>query len=204
MQDSGETKGSGSLRSGSDEYLARVTIGERRPHDGTIYLADYDPSWPARYAELARRIRAALARKVLLLEHVGSTAVPGLCAKPIIDAVLAVSDAADEPSYVSSLEERGFVLRTREPEWFEHRLLKGTDIECNLHVFSFGCAEIDRMLAFRDRLCADEADRTRYEQAKRELAQRTWRDVQHYADAKSDVVREILQRAPGAAARRGG
>ncbi len=145
----------------------------------------------------ADRIRDVLSEKVLLLEHVGSTSVPELSAKPIIDMVLAVSNSADEPSYVPPLEEQGFVLRIREPDWFEHRLLKAPDIDGNLHVFSVGCEEIDRMLAFRDWLRVHDDDRRLYEETKRELAARTWKHTQNYADAKSEVVQEILARALG-------
>jgi GrpB-like predicted nucleotidyltransferase (UPF0157 family) len=179
----------------SEQYLRAVTIGERRPHDGTVYLAPYDPQWPVQFARLAERIRAALGARALLLEHVGSTSVPGLSAKPVIDMVLAVADSADEPAYVPPLQAQGFVLRIREPGWFEHRLLKAPEVAGNLHVFSEGCEEIGRMVAFRDRLRADAEDRLLYERRKQELAARTWRHVQHYADAKSEVVREILARA---------
>jgi GrpB-like predicted nucleotidyltransferase (UPF0157 family) len=137
-------------------------------------------------------VRTALGERVLRLEHVGSTSVPGLCAKPIVDIVLAVASSADEPAYVPALEAAGFSLRIREPGWHEHRMLKGGDEDVNLHVFTAGDPEIDRMLAFRDRLRADDAARDRYAAAKRELAARRWRYVQHYADAKSAVVEAIL------------
>lgn len=179
----------------TDEYISAVTIGEREIVNSTIYLAPYDANWPRHFALHANRIRDALAEKVLLLEHVGSTSVPGLSAKPIIDLVLAVSNSADESSYVPPLEARGFVLRIREPDWFQHRLLKAPGPEGNLHVFSVGCEEITRMLAFRDWLRTHDDDRRLYEQTKRRLAARTWKETQNYADAKSDVVQEILRRA---------
>jgi GrpB-like predicted nucleotidyltransferase (UPF0157 family) len=175
--------------------MNRMTIGAREPLNGTIHLAPHDPVWASQFALLADRIRRALGDKMLLLEHVGSTSVPGLSAKPVIDMVLAVSDSADESAYVPPLEKHGFALRIREPDWLGHRLLKGSDVAANLHVFSFGCEEIDRMIAFRDRLRTHDAERRRYETAKRELASRTWRHVQDYADAKSAIVREILARA---------
>ena len=109
--------------------------------------------------------------------------------------VLGVSNSADEPSYVPLLEARGFVLRIREPDWFQHRLLKAPDLAGSLHVFSIGCEEIDRMLSFRDWLRMHDEDRRLYEETKRKLAAHTWKDTQHYADAKSEVVREILSRA---------
>ena len=179
----------------TDDYLATITIGAREPLNGTIYLAPHDPVWASRFIALANRVRDALAEKVLLLEHVGSTSVPGLSAKPVIDMVLAVSDSADEPSYVPALKSQGFVLRVREPDWFKHRLFTCPDIDGNLHVFTFGCEEIQRMLVLRDWLRTHEDERRKYENTKRELASRTWKHVQNYADAKSEVVREILGRA---------
>jgi GrpB-like predicted nucleotidyltransferase (UPF0157 family) len=176
----------------TDEYLQAVTIGERRPHNDKITLVPYDPHWPQQYARLAARIQIALGARALVLEHVGSTSVPGLSAKPAIDIVLAVAHSADEASYVPALQAQGFVLRTREPGWFEHRMFKTPEAEGNLHVFSADCAEVGRMIAFRDLLRANADDRLLYERKKHELAARTWRHVQHYADAKSEVVREIL------------
>jgi GrpB-like predicted nucleotidyltransferase (UPF0157 family) len=132
---------------------------------------------------------------VLLLEHVGSTSVPGLAAKPRIDILLGVSSSADEAAYVPALEASGYVLRIREPAWHEHRLLKGPETDLNLHVFSQGCPEIDRMLRFRDWLRSHDADRELYARTKRELARRDWKYTQEYADAKTAVVEEILARA---------
>jgi GrpB-like predicted nucleotidyltransferase (UPF0157 family) len=186
----------------TDQDLARVTIGEVRPLDGPVTLAEYDPAWPERYAALARRIRRALGDGVGLLEHVGSTSVPGLVAKPIIDIVLAVRNSACEADYVPALETEGYVLRIRTPDWHEHRMLKGGNEDVNLHVFTAGCPEIDRMLLFRDRLRAHREDRARYAAAKRDLAARHWRHVQNYADAKTGVVEEILARAQEAQSRR--
>jgi GrpB-like predicted nucleotidyltransferase (UPF0157 family) len=179
----------------SEEELRRVTIGEPEPHDAPITLADYDPAWPDLFAREEARIRAALARRALLVAHAGSTSVPGLAAKPIIDIVLAVPDSADEPAYVPDLEAAGYVLRIREPDWHEHRMLRRRDPAVQVHVFTAGSPEIDRMLAFRDRLRTVPEDRQRYEASKRELAARRWRYVQDYADAKSSVVEEIIARA---------
>ena len=77
------------------------------------------------------------------------------------------------------------MLRAREPEWFEHRLLNAPDADVNLHVFSAGCSEIDRMIRFREHLRVAEADRVMYSRTKRDLAERRWRHVQDYADAKT-------------------
>lgn len=182
----------------SDEELQHALIGPVVPHNAKITLAEYDPAWPRLYSREARRIRLALGSSAMLVEHAGSTSVPGLAAKPIIDIVLAVPDSADEAAYVPALEAAGYVLWSREPDWFEHRMFKGPDTDIHLHVFTAGATEIDRMLLFRDWLRVSETDRAAYLAVKRDLAKRTWRHVQHYADAKSAIVEEILARAAAA------
>jgi len=179
----------------TEEYRDAVTLGKRVPHDGPILLEPYDPAWPSRYLALARKVHGALGERVVLLEHVGSTSIPGLCAKPIIDMVLAVADSNDEASYVPDLEAAGFELWIRETDWRAHRLLKAPGIAGNLHVFSTGCEEIGRMLRFRDWIRSHGDDRVAYEEKKRELAARRWKHVQDYADAKGEIVEEILARA---------
>jgi GrpB-like predicted nucleotidyltransferase (UPF0157 family) len=182
----------------SDEEIQQYRIGKITPHDAPITLADYDPQWPTLFAREADRISATLGGTAIRVEHVGSTSVPGLAAKPIIDILLAVPDSADEQAYVPAMEAAGYVLRVREPGWFEHRLFKGPDTNINLHVFTAGADEIDRMLLFRDWLRANDADRDAYLQVKRDLAGRTWRHVQHYADAKTTIVQQIIGRATAA------
>jgi len=179
----------------SEEQIIASRIGAVQPLNSTIYLAPYDPAWPSLFAQLAQDIREALGNAILLLEHVGSTSVPGLSAKPIIDMVLAVADSSDEAAYVKPLEEKGYRLRIREPDWYEHRLLKPPEIAGNLHVFSAGCEEIEQMLLFRDWLRNHANDRLLYEESKRKLAAQTLKYTQNYADAKSAVVHEILARA---------
>jgi GrpB-like predicted nucleotidyltransferase (UPF0157 family) len=195
MDDPEKSKHEASAQITPEDYIQSVTIGDHPQLNGRIHLDPYDPNWPSRYEELAQRVRRVLGDRVLMLEHVGSTSVEGLSAKPILDMVLVVKNSADEESYVPPLESQEFTLHIREPDWHEHRLLRGTDIKANLHVFSEGCEEVARMLAFRDWLRSHREDRDLYEQTKRELAARTWKYTQHYADAKSDVVREILSRA---------
>jgi GrpB-like predicted nucleotidyltransferase (UPF0157 family) len=175
--------------------LQAVRLQKVEVHGGPIELAEYNPAWPELYEREAEKIRAALGDRARALEHAGSTSVPGLAAKPIIDIVLAVADSANESAYVPALEQAGYVLSIREPDWHQHRLLKGTDPTVNLHVFSHGSPEVERMLAFRNRLRANEAERMLYERAKRELARRTWTYTQDYADAKTQVVKAILARA---------
>jgi GrpB-like predicted nucleotidyltransferase (UPF0157 family) len=181
----------------TEEQIQAVRIGELAPLAGPIQIVDYDLEWPQLFKREAERIQAALGDQVLLIEHVGSTSVPGLAAKPRIDVLLVVADSADESAYVPALEAAGYVLRIREPDWYEHRVFKGPDTDINLHVFSPGCPEIDRMLLFREWLRYNESDRGLYERTKRELARLDWKYTQNYADAKTAVVEEILARARG-------
>jgi len=160
-----------------------------------IQLVEYDPLWPTVFEHERIRLSKALGSVALTIEHVGSTSVPGLVAKPIIDILLLVADSADETAYVPKLEAINYVMKVREPDWHQHRMLKGPGQKVNLHVFSDRCPEIDRMLLFRDWLRRNSEDRRLYEQTKRQLAKQKWDTVQDYADAKSSVVEEILKRA---------
>lgn len=179
----------------TEEQLQAATVGELTPLAGLIQIVDYDPAWPHLFGREATRVRAALGEQIVLLEHAGSTSVPGLAAKPLIDMLLVVPNSADEAAYVPALESAGYVLRIREPDWYEHRLFKGPDTNINLHTFSPGCPEIERMLLFRDWLRAHPSERELYERTKRELASKNWKYVQNYADAKTTVVEEIIARA---------
>src|SRR5215208_3549924 len=152
----------------TEEQLRAVTIGEPARLSGPVQLVAYDPAWPQLFAREAERVRTALGNRVLLLEHVGSTSVPGLTAKPWIDLVLVVADSPDVPA----LEAAGYEWRIREPDWYEHRMLRRSDPGVHLHVFSPDCSEVERMLLFRDRLRGNEPDRRLYERVKRELAGR--------------------------------
>ena len=181
-----------------EEIQAAHVGGNLARLDGQVYLADYDPEWPRLFEREATRVRAVLGARIELLEHVGSTSVPGLAAKPRIDLLLVVADSADEAAYVPAMEASGYLLHIREPEWHQHRLFKGPDTDINLHVFSSNDSEVERMLLFRNWLRSHPADLQLYEQTKRELARRTWKYVQNYADAKAEVVEEIIARARGA------
>jgi GrpB-like predicted nucleotidyltransferase (UPF0157 family) len=179
----------------TDEEKAQIWIKGQEQLDSQVLLVDYDPAWPVQYEAYRQKIADVLDDRVVLLEHVGSTAVPGLAAKPRIDILLIVPDSSDEASYVPQLEAVGFDLHIREANWHEHRCLKGVDPDANLHVFSPGCVEIERMVGFRDWLRTHPEDRELYETTKRRLAAQQWAFVQDYADAKSEVVDEIRIRA---------
>ena len=163
-----------------------------------VEVVDPDPAWPQWYDELATRIRGALGSRVLLLEHVGSTSVAGLAAKPVIDIDLAVADPDDEPAYVPGLEAAGFRLVVREPWWSGHRALRAEDPPCILHVFGPESPELVRHRIFRDWLRGSPGEREVYAAAKREAAaaaQEHREDTMQYNARKDRVVREIYRRA---------
>jgi GrpB-like predicted nucleotidyltransferase (UPF0157 family) len=181
------------------ESLRAVTIGDMAPYQTRVVIADYNPAWPAWFAQDRETIESALGPVALSIEHVGSTSVPNLPAKPIIDILLQVTDSAAEDTYVPPLEAAGYTLRIREPAWLEHRNFhrRTAPHHVNLHVLSpqHAAVEIRRMLAFRDWLRTHDEDRTRYAATKKELSQREWRYVNDYAEAKTSVVEEILAKA---------
>jgi GrpB-like predicted nucleotidyltransferase (UPF0157 family) len=173
-----------------------------------VLLDEPDPSWAVVGAAEVVRVRAALVGLAIDVQHAGSTSVPGLAAKPVVDLVVTVPDADDEDSYAPALRAAGYTFHHREPHWEAHRLFKrgmphlmdhgitrdGVP-KVNLHVFPATSAEPGRMLLFRDWLRAHPEDRVLYEGTKRTLADREWAAVQDYADAKTPVVTEILGRA---------
>jgi GrpB-like predicted nucleotidyltransferase (UPF0157 family) len=179
----------------SEDEIRAYTIGEPLPLSSPIIIADYDPAWPDLFQSEAGRIRAVLGSRAMRIEHAGSTSVPGLAAKPVIDIVLAVVDAGLEDAWLPAMEAAGYALRVRESEPWQHRMLKGPGADINLHVYSAGCPEIDRMLMFRDWLRHDEDDRNLYVRTKLALAAKRWKYVQNYADAKIAVIDDIMARA---------
>ncbi len=173
-----------------DAYLDRVLIGGREPV--AITVVDYDEQWFRRFQDTAGRVRRVLDDEALSLEHIGSTSVPGLVAKPIIDMLLTVVEVSDEAAYVPALESVGFVLRVREPG---HRMLRTAARDVHLHVYEPDRPEVRDYLDLRDWLRVDVDDRELYAAEKRRLAQQRWRDMNDYADAKTGVIRDILTRA---------
>jgi len=162
---------------------------------GEIILLDYDSVWPEKFQKHVGILSRALGTEALSIEHVGSTSVPGLAAKPIIDVLVVVKDSAQEDSYLPALVRAGYVLRVREPAWYQHRMFRTPERDVHVHIFSAGCVEIRRMLAFRDRLRSNAEDRFLYESMKRKLAREDWPDMNAYAQAKSGVVEQIIARA---------
>lgn len=176
-----------------DECIRDAIIGEEESPN--LIIVNYDPAWNERFRQEAARIRSALGEAALTIEHIGSTAVPGLAAKPIVDILVVVEDASDEHSYVPALENAGYVLRVREPNFYEHRMLRTPEKDVHVHVFSPESPEVERYLLLRDRLRENADERQLYARTKRELTSRDWPSMQHYAEAKTDVVESIIARA---------
>jgi GrpB-like predicted nucleotidyltransferase (UPF0157 family) len=171
-------------------YLDRVLIGGREPAE--ISVLDYDERWPLRFREIAERVRQALVENALGVEHIGSTSVPGLAAKPIVDVLLTVADVSNEVAYVPALESAGFVLRVREPA---HRMVRTPSRDVHVHVYEPGRPEVRDYIDLRDWLRVDAEDRELYAATKRVLARQQWNDMNDYADAKTEVINDILARA---------
>ncbi|MDT4898523.1 MAG: hypothetical protein QOH25_3600 [Acidobacteriota bacterium] len=174
----------------ADEPLETGLIGGVEKRE--IRIEDYDTDWPKKFETLARVIADALGDSALRIEHIGSTSVPGLAAKPIIDILVVVQDSADESTYLPQLEASGYVLRVREPDWNEHRMFRTPEKDVHIHIYSADCPEIQRNLAFRERLRRSNEDCRRYEQTKRELAAKEWSDMNAYAQAKTAVIESII------------
>jgi GrpB-like predicted nucleotidyltransferase (UPF0157 family) len=176
--------------------MAQRVVGDR-PAEVTqpITIRPYDPGWPARYRREQARIRAALGARVLAVEHVGSTAVPGLAAKDRVDIDLIVADPADEDAYVPALTDAGYTLATREPHWYEHRCLWTESHDATVHVFGPDCDEHLRHLIFRDWLRTHPGDRARYAARKYQAATEHPLSMAHYVAGKASVIVAILGRA---------
>ena|GEM_PF-1053464 len=160
-----------------------------------VVIVDHDPVWVTRFEHERARLSAALGGIARSVEHVGSTAVPGLAAKPIVDIAVGVDDPDDDGAFLVPLSHAGYVLRVIEPG---HRMFRTPDRGVHVHVWREEGEDRRDQLLFRDWLRDHAADRARYEAVKRELASRSWASMQDYADAKTDVVAAIMQRARSA------
>jgi GrpB-like predicted nucleotidyltransferase (UPF0157 family) len=170
-----------------DDDLDDILIGGRE--ERVIEVVEYRPEWATRFGRERARIDEALGATARRIEHIGSTAVEGLAAKPIVDVMVTVDDPDDEWSYLPPLEAAGYVLRVRESG---HRMFRTPELDVHVHVWPAGSDDEERHLAFRDRLRSSPRDREDYERTKRDLAGR-YRDMDAYADAKTDVITKIMQ-----------
>jgi GrpB-like predicted nucleotidyltransferase (UPF0157 family) len=165
--------------------------GDREP----VEIVIYDALWPARFMDWRHKLAESLNPIAPRIEHVGSTSVPGLAAKPVIDIQISVDDVADEAAYVPGIESVGIQLRSREHEHRFFRPFAGRPRDVHVHVCATGSRWERRHLLFRDYLRADADARAAYTAAKAEIAVR-WRDDRiAYADAKTDIIEELMARA---------
>jgi GrpB-like predicted nucleotidyltransferase (UPF0157 family) len=171
-----------------DEHAELIGGTEKRE----IRVVAHDPAWVVRFAAEKRRIEAALGAVAQRVDHVGSTAVPGLVAKPIIDIDLSVPDVENEDAYLPPLLAAGYVLRVREPG---HRLVRTPERDVHVHICEVGSEWERSHLLFRDQLRRNAEDREAYGRLKLDLAQRDWPDMNAYADAKGPLITEITDRA---------
>ncbi len=173
-----------------DEYLDAVLIGGRE--DRELTLVDYTPTWATRFARERIRILEALGQVARRVEHVGSTAVPGLAAKPIVDVLVVVDDPDDETGYLGAMEEAGYELRVREAG---HRMFRTPERDVHVHVWRAGSDDERRHLLFRDWLRQAPDDRALYESVKRRFIGERFTDMNYYARAKGPVIEDIMGRA---------
>ncbi|MDD9992863.1 MAG: GrpB family protein [Rhodospirillales bacterium] len=158
-----------------------------------IIVVPYRQEWTKAFGRHRERIAAALGAEAVGIDHIGSTAVPGLAAKPIVDILLVVADSADEDSYLPAMERAGYALRVREPDFEEHRMFRTPERDVHVHVLSVGSPEIERYLRLRDALRAAPFLRARYQALKQNLAAQHWQDMNAYAQAKSKMIETIIQ-----------
>jgi GrpB-like predicted nucleotidyltransferase (UPF0157 family) len=187
------TPGGGGWGPAAGSVSGLTVLGES--DSSLVRIVDYDPEWPLRFESERARIAATLGSAARRIEHVGSTAVPGLAAKPIVDIAVAVDDPDDDAAFLVPLTHAGYVLRVIEPG---HRMLRTPHYDVHVHVWPVGGNDERDQLRFRDWLRTHDDDRARYEALKRDLASREWSSMQDYADAKTDVVSEIVSRARAA------
>ena len=180
------------------ELVERVASRTVEP---SITILEPNPEWPQRFEEVKERIQKALGALILDIAHSGSTSVPGLPAKDIIDVDLTLKDAMDELSYVKPLEEAGFRFLLREPQWHQHRFFVENwpkAYHVNLHVWGSDSPEVARHRIFRDWLLKMPADRELYAKVKREAAEQTavaGDSMMDYTQRKDKTIHEILGRA---------
>ncbi len=158
-----------------------------------VVIVPYRQEWPETVGRHRARIAAALGAGAVGIDHIGSTAVPGLAAKPVVDILVVVANSADEDSYLPAMERAGYVLRVREPDFEEHRMFRTPERDVHVHVLSVGSPEIERYLRLRDALRAAPFLRARYQALKQNLAAQDWQDMNAYAQAKSGMIETIIQ-----------
>lgn len=179
------------------ELVQRIAFRETQP---TLEVVPYNPQWPEIFSSIKQQIITALGTEVVLaVYHTGSTSIPDLPAKPIIDIDLVVRDVTAESGYVAPLEAAGFKFLLREPHWHEHRFFYTyVPYAVNLHVWGPDSPEVTRHQIFRNRILENAEDKALYVKAKQAAAETIGAkggNMQDYNELKEDTIRKILRNA---------
>ena len=171
--------------------MSEAPLGLER---GAVRLVEYDPRWATLYLEESARLRPALTPLGVTLEHVGSTAVPGLAAKPVLDILAGYDRAADLPACVTALQAAGYLHRGEQGIPGREFFRRGEPRAYHIHLAERGGGFWTEHLAFRDALRAQPALRDAYDRLKHELAERYPHDREAYIEGKGPFVRDVLRR----------
>lgn len=156
-----------------------------------IGIVNYDPSWPDLYNKEKAKILEACGDKVHTIEHIGSTSVPGLGAKPIVDILLGVKMLSDADEIISAMQRVGYMYKSDFENVMPYRRYFTKPNQYHVHTVETGSAFWKRHINFRNYLRISDDDRDNYYKLKLELSKRDWNDRNDYAYAKTDFVRGI-------------
>ncbi|WP_209008818.1 GrpB family protein [Pseudovibrio japonicus] len=162
------------------------------PEKREIKIERYNPRWPEIYEVHKEKVSKAFSGIEHRTEHIGSTSVNGLAAKPIVDMLVVISDPGNEKLYREAMENQGYQLRVREPDFDEHRMFRTFEQDVHIHVFPEGSKEVERYLLFRDHLRRHADVRSGYEALKRKQSEKNWSDMNAYAEAKTEFIETII------------
>jgi GrpB-like predicted nucleotidyltransferase (UPF0157 family) len=162
---------------------------------GKVILSEYDPKWPIEFEKEKKLITSAVGPVDILIEHVGSTAVAGLCAKPIIDILIGIPNFADGFSLVAPLEEIGYEFKGKNGIIGRHFFAKGLLRTHHIHMVEKNSTFWKEHVLFRDFLRNNDIDKQKYALLKKNLAQAYKSDRDGYTNAKADFIRSIIQKA---------
>lgn len=160
-----------------------------------IEIVPYSSAWPHQFQDHSTRIKDAIGEVALRIEHIGSTSVERLAAKPIIDILVVIADPSKEELYLQSLLNAGYELRVREPDYDNHRMFRTTERDVHIHIYPPSSEEVERYLIFRDFLRTNPEARDEYAALKQKLSESNWKDMNEYSAAKTSFIDEIITRA---------
>jgi GrpB-like predicted nucleotidyltransferase (UPF0157 family) len=177
-----------------DDALSEAAQASLNKHAADpVVLAPPDPAWAEQFREISDQLREACGDKFVAVHHIGSTSVPGLAAKPLIDMLPVLRRHDDGPPLAAPMEALGFVYFGAYGIEGRHFFRRKGDLDVNVHMFETGHIEIERHVVFRDALRSDSKLLAAYQALKQELAARFPHDVDSYAKSKSDFIEGVLR-----------